>query len=330
MMKLYIIGNGFDRHHNMPTGYNDYYKFLNNSYPSSIKEFESFKYIKGYDCEDIRWTDLEKALTLDAENLITDFINDYYPDPSSDSDYTYDEMRVEIENITQFIYNFTGLYFLEWIKSIIPSEYNVDYHLNLDSASLFITFNYTDTLESLYQIPSENILHIHGKNSDELSSKIIGGNSYHPAKTIEEAELFDPIPIPPINNHSVHSEIQFGSTQNDPKIIKKNLERKYLDDDFYGASISQGVNEIEKYCNASYKDLKANYPVLKEFITNKSITEVVIMGHSFDGIDEPYYSDILVPAFQDIKWTFYIHSDNEEYLSFVKKYDIINHSYVSW
>lgn len=329
-MKLYIIGNGFDLHHNMPTGYNDYKKFLNDLHPDTIKSFESFGYIKGYSKEDILWTNLENALTLDSEYLISDFINDYYPDPSSDSDYTFDEMRVELENETQFIYNFTGLYFFEWIESINSSGYNVDKNLHFDSNDLFITFNYTDTLESLYQIPSENILHIHGKINDELSSKILGGNSYHPAKTIEEAEIFDSIPIPPINNHSVHSEIQFGSTLNDPKVIEEKLQNKYSDDDFYGASIRQGVNEIVKYCNASYKDLTANYPILKGFIADKPIAEVIIMGHSFDGIDEPYYSDILVPIFKDIKWTFYIHGNTNKYLCFVDKYGITNHSFVSW
>lgn len=329
-MKLFIIGNGFDLHHNMPTGYNDYKKFLNNSHPDAIKSFESFGYIAGYGSKDNLWSDLEKALTLDAEYLIDDFVNNYHPDLSSDSDYTFDEMRVELENATQFIYNFTGLYFLEWIKSVNPFEYYVDKNLHFDPDDLFITFNYTATLESLYQIPSENILHIHGKISDELSFKIIGGTSYHPAKTIEEAEIFDPILISPINNHSVHHEIQFGSTLNDPRAIEKRLQSKYSNDDYYGASISQGIGEIVKYCSASYKDLNANYPILKEFISNNPITEVVIMGHSFDEIDEPYYSEVLIPKFKDIKWTFYIYGELDNYLSFVNKHGIINHSYVSW
>ena len=27
-MRLWIVGNGFDRAHNLPTGYSDYYKYL--------------------------------------------------------------------------------------------------------------------------------------------------------------------------------------------------------------------------------------------------------------------------------------------------------------
>ncbi len=329
-MKLYIIGNGFDRHHNMPTSYYDYKLFLNNYHPEAIKEFESFEYIKGYDNDDIYWTDLEESLSLDADSLLNDFVNEYYPDVTSDTDYTWDEMRVELETITRFIYNFTGVYFITWIQSIDPTKYIVDKNLDLDSNGLFITFNYTSTLESLYQIPSENILHIHGKSNDDLASKIIASNSYHPAKTLEEAEIIDPIPIPPINNHSVHSVIQFGSTQNDPAIIGETLQNKYTNDDFHGASISQGVNEIIKYCYASYKNLDANYSLLKDFISNNPISEIIILGHSFDGIDEPYYSDVIIPALKDKKWVFYIHDNNENYLSFVKKYNIKNHTCITW
>ena len=35
---------------------------------------------------------------------------------------------------------------------------------------IFLTFNYTETLEVLYGIPEENVCHIHGKRGGETES----------------------------------------------------------------------------------------------------------------------------------------------------------------
>ena len=327
-MKLIIIGNGFDLHHQMPTGYGNYKDFLSIHHQDAIKDFESFGYLIKESDSDL-WSDIESNLTIDADSLISDFIENYYPDLSSDSDYTFDEMREELKSITQFIYDFTGAYFLEWISGINPNDYIGYKDLTLDDDNLYITFNYTNTLETLYNIPSDRILHIHGRINDELISNMLGGGSYHPAKTMEEAEIMDPIPFSPINNYTVHSEIQFGSVHNNPSLIENELFNKYSNDDCYGASISQAVGEITNYCNASYKDLKANYPKLEDFLNNKPITEIIIMGHTFDGIDEPYYADVLVPVFKDIKWVFYIYN-SENYNSFVEKYGICDYKTILW
>lgn len=330
-MKLYIIGNGFDRHHKMPTGYSDYKVFLSTHYPGAIKAFESFDYLIKESDGDL-WSDIESNLTIDADRLISDYIEKYYPDVSSDSDYTFDEMRVEIENLISFVYNFTGTYFLEWISSINSNAYIGNKDLTLDPKDQYITFNYTNTLETIYMIPPKNILHIHGKINTKLMQNIFWGGSYHPAKTMEEAEIMDPIPFPPLNKHTVHSEIQFGSVRNNPSSIENELFNKYSNDEYYGASISQAVDEITNYCRASYKDLEANYTSLKDFLNDKRIDEVIIMGHSFCGIDEPYYTDVFVPVLKDLKWVFYVHDDNscQEYNCFIDKYSIKNHRCCSW
>ena len=47
--------------------------------------------------------------------------------------------------------------------------------LNLDKEAYSITFNYTETLEVLYKIPQESILHVHGRanSNEEIFSDII-------------------------------------------------------------------------------------------------------------------------------------------------------------
>ena len=44
-MKLFVIGNGFDRGHGLPTGYWDFRTYLENLYPEFLYAFEQHYYI---------------------------------------------------------------------------------------------------------------------------------------------------------------------------------------------------------------------------------------------------------------------------------------------
>lgn len=134
--------------------------------------------------------------------------------------------------------------------------------LPLTHNDLYVTFNYTTTLETIYNIPSSRILHLHGCIDKVNPRNFFGDNFYNPAKSIYEAEVTTPIPLYPYNHENVHSEIQFGSTNNNSQLIKNELERQYGNDDFYGASIELGVNKIIEYCDASSKNLKHIFKVV--------------------------------------------------------------------
>ena len=58
-------------------------------------------------------------------------------------------------------------------KSFINPKYT---NLEVED-SFFINFNYTDTLEVLYKIPEDKVLHIHGRAS--RGEKLIFGHSMH-------------------------------------------------------------------------------------------------------------------------------------------------------
>lgn len=65
--------------------------------------------------------------------------------------------------------------FNEWIESIDIS--NAKAKFSLSTKARYLTFNYTETLERLYNIPQQNILHVHGSRlrHDEY---IIGHNMH--------------------------------------------------------------------------------------------------------------------------------------------------------
>lgn len=326
-MKLYICGNGFDIHHGYKTRYSDYREFLLEHHFHSFKAFDRFQYLD-LSLSD-KWSDLEQSLTIDYDQCISDAISEYYPDLNDDGDSRWYGLVIDLEEQTKFIYDFTGRYFLEWLTQIDFS--NTNNILSLDKSALYITFNYTNTLEEIYKIDPDNIFHIHG-SLDLVDSRNILDWFVPRFSTIEEAEVEKNVQVDEINNDTIREQIQFGSIGNNIKAIKTELEDKYGQDDFYSVSIEPAISHLISFCNATSKNLDENYEALNLFIRTKNIDEVVIMGHSIMGVDNAYYSDVIVPVLKDCHWTFYCYSDdnrNDANL-FVKQFSLKNYLLKEW
>lgn len=191
MTKLFIIGNGFDLAHKMNTRYSDFRKFLTNK----GKEHDNFKEDIYYNeipaptltsdgeevynpldrlnailtCVDntngdIEWNKFEENLgKLNYECLLNPYVGD------NDEKLGYKIERNE--NNARNIKNVLGmipLFFQEWVKAIKIAEEPLDDIVSLinPKSDLFLTFNYTDTLERLYNV--ENVCHIHGNKDESL------------------------------------------------------------------------------------------------------------------------------------------------------------------
>ena len=260
-MRLIICGNGFDLHHGYKTGYYDYRNFLVEHYPDSCNAFEDFPYINlsGSD----KWSDLEQSLTISYEECIENAIDEGYPDWNDDSDSRWHGIDIDLEEQTKFIFDFTGRYFFQWLTDTDFSD--PQELMDLDANDCYLTFNYTSTLEKVYNIKSENIMHIHGQiDFVDKSGEI--------ARNIRDSTT---------GNVEATEGIQFGSVENNGETIKEEMERKYGQDDFYGASIEPGIYNIIEFCKVASKNLEMNYDSLNNFINNNVIEEVVVMGHLF-------------------------------------------------
>ena len=130
--------------------------------------------------------------------------------------------------------------------------------MTLDKSALYITFNYTNTLERVYNIDNDNIFHIHG-NLDLVDYRIILDWVIPSFSTIEEAEVAEQVKVNEINNDTVGKHIQFGSIGNNAETIKLELEDKYGHDDFYSVSIEPAIDRIIGFCDAALKNLEKNY-----------------------------------------------------------------------
>lgn len=299
-MKLYIVGNGFDLHHKLKTNYSDYRDFLMLKDSNIVNAYESFDFFL-FDQEEKEklWNKLEKTLYFDYEECAYEIIENFYPSLADDSDSKWQEMEVECIIKTGFADKFIGEYFYEWISK--ENERNISGDLEFEKNSLFLNFNYTNTLQRVYNINSTRILHIHGE----------------------------------INNLNNNENLQFGSIENSSKQCKEDLVRNYETDDFYGASIEAAVIKLVEFTERTSKSIQANYKKLSEFISKYKIEEIVIMGHSISGseYDDGYYEDVIIPLVGNvIPWKMYWYSeeDKENILSFIEKYGIENYEFIEW
>ena len=105
---------------------------------------------------------------------------------------------------------------------------------------------------------------------------------------------------------------QFGSTQNNQESISKYIDSLQITPNNDLFDIQKMKRDLMFFCRQSGKNLNDNYAKLKQFITNTDIDKVIILGHSFAGIDQPYYSHIIIPLLVKSKWTFYCYKDNDD------------------
>ena len=158
MTTLIITGNGFDIAHNLPT---EFSKFM--SYISEGNDDNFYSSLIKYIPQDFLWSSFEEALSyLDYEQLKDDnshFLLNYGDENWKDSahhDYQYmiEKELSFADSIQKYLYH--------WIKSINTNVIPKFDSKIINNENIFINFNYTDTLEKVYNIKPNRILYIHG------------------------------------------------------------------------------------------------------------------------------------------------------------------------
>ena len=289
MAKLFIIGNGFDLYHGMPTRYSDYHDFLDKHDKKVSNWFDNLRI--DFNDNHCNWNDIEGCSDLNCEDHFGEIVSQYYPN-ISDEDF-HDRNWNDIDVVSEVEFSngikFYKTLFEEWLKSIpMANNQNPLISSIISKDDYFISFNYTRTLEELYGIPSNHVFHIHGMIGDKW--------------------------------------LQFGSINNRPEDIKKILEDRYGQDDFYGASVEYGVNNAMNLYKAAFKDINMNLIRLNSFLKwitgYDHIDEIGIFGHAvkYEFMDKPYYERILIPRFKNINWIFYYYrksNDLNDQLEFI-------------
>lgn len=175
MNRLLIVGNGFDLHHKMKTTLWNYRNYLmNNGYADIVACREEGS---EFDVSEL-WNDLESALGLLNYESAYCYLLPYNDENWSDS--AHHDFQYEVKRMTNY-WPGIQMQLAPWIRSIRYTKSDENLFDIVDESSLFMSFNYTNTLEVLYGVPKDGICYIHGDASvtDEL---VLGhrNDSYYP------------------------------------------------------------------------------------------------------------------------------------------------------
>lgn len=279
MDKLIIIGNGFDIAHGLKT---DYKYFLSQLTEQHRKFYET---VCQYIPEDALWSSFEKSLAyLDDEQLQEDnscYLLGYGDENWRDS--AHHDFQYMIGQALDFAPDIP-FYFSEWINTINTNVPPIISTHIISPSNLFLSFNYTDTLERVYGIPADRILYLHGKASrgDTLilghhDNTLFQDEATPEFKTEEERDFF-------YENYSEDVRVLEAK-----EIIKTYFKETYKDT----ASIIESYNYFFRSLN--------------------NIKEIYIYGHSLSFIDFDYFVEIKEHTSLTCQWYISYHSEDDFY-----------------
>lgn len=296
---LYVIGNGFDLHHGVKSSYHCYMEWLKENHKDDYQKIIDFY---GNEAEEYEWwNEFETNLGyFDIREKVENWAFLNQPNDKQLEDMKIDVMagawdaQTEIDGIMSILKDS----FHEWIDSLKPALSANKIVIDSQNA-YFINFNYSLTLENVYNVPSAQILHIHGcLNDDEY---IIGhGRTYEEVK--EDAEPY----IPP-----------FDSNKDDPS--EYGLDA--IDDEITEHTKTEAVNKTMKAAKPTDEIIKKNRSIFDQL---SEVNKVCIYGLSFSSVDEPYLNHIIssVAPKAKLEASYYSLSDKESIKKFARKHNL--------
>ncbi|WP_407313666.1 bacteriophage abortive infection AbiH family protein [Desulfosporosinus sp. SB140] len=276
-MQLFIVGNGFDRGHGLPTTYWNFRTYLENMYPEFLSSFEDHYDIYPRMDEkakrEILWNELETNLANIDEDTIIDQAASIEMDLESGDVGIEDTLYYFFSNEYNYIRLLAKL-LNRWVRTIrIRDVQSKTTEINNRNDALYITFNYTAVLQTVYKLDAGRIIHIHGSLRQRDGLPVLG----HGNKTRIE------------------------------NIQKKRLEAESLFDE----KETSICRVVEDYYERTYKDISRYTPKLF-LLAVKNITEISVVGHSLAGVDIPYFKLIDEITKQKAKWKVYYHQNREK------------------
>lgn len=234
MKKVLIIGNGFDLHHNLPTKWMDFKKFLESEREESELK-NSCKtlliWINEIKIKEHKfWTDVEKHLGETFKTIVNE-----------------EEKLYFLKNLDLFSNLFE--YYIEYV--VHPLLKNINKYPKIDTlireTDVIFSYNYSRVCEILYDTPMDKIIHIHGKceylepftqtpidfDPNRKFNIIIGCDKYYETKV--EYSHYD---------HRNTKEISKTGRLSNISMINKELRKSY---DFFLEATENGITDPNRY-----------------------------------------------------------------------------------
>lgn len=300
--RLFIIGNGFDLAHELPTNFNPDFKKI-------AEKYEQIPYFwEMYQSQEIDiWSDFENLLGKPDFNELEQIFEGYEPDCSSDCESDRDAIITQVDlngNLIPSLYEFAKQAEEKLIKTVAISSNNELF----EPKDLFVNFNYTHILENVYDIQANRVLHVHGEvGQDNLILGYPKGD-------------FSP------------EKYQYDVRQKGRGPYRKTDIREHIEDmvkngmmDYYTYTAFEGlINKVESFNKVPQIKL------LEGFLGRNEIEEIIVNGHSC-AIDFAYF-EYLSDKFREAEWVFYAF-DNKTKINIeklIKTIDIGNYKILTY
>lgn len=273
-IRLFVIGNGFDLAHKLPTSISCDFKNVAMSLDGG-----DFWSLYSFD-ENKLWSEFESALSKpEIESLFT-ILDAYPPDYSSDHESDRDSIIGYVnligklrESVEAFAHNAE-----QKLYSVKPIN---RFSLCFKPDDLFINFNYTSTLQKVYGISESQVLHIHGHVG---SSPLLLG---YKDGTLDLGKIF--VDVHNGRGHMLKTETYIAE----------------IEDYYVQTAYENLIKKIKGFSKPSVSDK------LSVFLESKVVSEIKVIGHSLGDCDTDYFSS-LDRKYPKTNWTITYHDNKEE------------------
>lgn len=198
--------------------------------------------------------------------------------------------------------NHTHAYYTIWAVDDVKSKY---YRDNTNAEVVDGIYIFKNTSYDLVRKMQEHVLYIHNRLPDKRNLNDKGIDFERDILALAKKQF----QFGSVNNY-LDEWINFANS------IKLKSSQKLM-------SKKSLIDNLKEIYYTFSKKLSMNYDVLSKFIDeNKTkITEVIVLGHSMLGVDEPYYRDVIVPKLKDVHWDVYWHKFDDASI-FIEKYKL--------
>ena len=286
MSSLFIIGNGFDIAHGIPTAYNSFRNWVLEQYPDSLPFREttmSFEEYAQLPIDEVAaemlvyamdhasgkyWNDFEGALSrINFSHKLSGPTDEEHNEDDPHHNQKMGQYLLRMDAFSNGIIKSAEkcwpLFFNEWIKTVeekiekgVYSSKTSLMELFSDPAAKFMSFNYTKTLQILYGV--RVVKHIHNRVGQNL---VFG----HGDDRAEYDESYDKELRAPIMSSFLNDFVQF---------LRKDTDK-----------------QLKKYSEFFKK-------------INHSIDKVYSYGFSYSKVDSPYIKEVVSRISPNTTWFF--------------------------
>lgn len=279
---LYILGNGFDLMHRVPSSYYSFRDALGKH--NVLRTF-----LEDYLTPEDIWADFEASLAyLDVKAMASQFLIENWLDDfdAFDEDAGAAEFYAVAEAAAAPIITIARELprrFEMWVHSLSLGTANRPLRTLFTPDGKVLCFNYTEFVESMYKIPPENVCYIHGcraKRKGKPQGPLILG---HAPGASDSAFNFE--------DDSVKTNEQFkqGMVQ-----IAQNAVLDLIAD--YDKDLTKNCTDIISSHEGFFNQLA-------------DIKTIITIGHSFSNIDLDYFTEItsVLSCPENVHWYFGCH-----------------------